>query len=671
MGWILQGISEVIVSVIGDLLSFLLSCFANFELDIGYSENTTWGDLFSLDYYKNATGLVDSMFPEASLFFPLFTYIGYEMVIIALTFKVVTAMTDPTLSSSESPIRTVGKAVVASLGVAYSYTIFIMIEMIANGIYGLFKNQFEAIRAEDLPDILDYILEPNIFFENPFSGSNLLLFFLEIGLFCTLIFQFLRLLLEAFERYIVLAFMFYTCPLAFASIIFGKGCEIFKRWIQMLFSTFITISANLFFLSVFYAGFSNTFSPAGEGLYIFVDGADFIMKMCVLIAWLTIGQKVDEMLRNLGLSVAQTGSGLGSAVFVGLGSAVKAAGTAIGLAGKGMSYADDLRKGQKEAAEHDLLGSQADEILKNKGDAHDTVRAAATSSELEAHLAGTGDAFTSDCIGSDGQRPTFGDLDTRDSMAELGVSIPSYGTASMSDGKVTVSDSDGAVIGEVGDAQRWETPGGAAMFTEQTENGAVVRAATQEDISSATSGMITSLEANSNMSDGISWQPYVNESGEDTGLAIGYDESGSAKYAAYVDGACSMNSDYGRVHEYTTVNGETRRMSGIEIPHSNGTTYRVQNLQDTEHQTKHFESMENFTQNGVKFNQAASSRTLVKKSVAAQNAYSFARAEDKQRWKASTQARERDVRTAEKIKIQSDPRFEKRSTRISRKVRDR
>lgn len=670
MGWILQGLSEVIVSLLGDILTFLLKCFADFDLDIGYNKNSTsWGELFSLSYYKNANGLLDGIFSDASKFFTLFMYLGFEMVVVITITKIILSLINPDTKSAENPLMTAGKAVIAGIGVVYSYSIFIMIEMAANTVYQGFKEQFNSIKkANKLPGLTDYLTEPNDFFKDVISESNLLLFFLEIGLFVALIFQFLKLLLEAFERYIVLGFLFYSCPLAFSTIVVGKESEIFFKWIQMLIATYICIFSNLFFIGVFYAGFHGIFTPKGGKSWLFVDGSDFIIKMCILIAWLTVGQKVDEILRSLGISAAKTGAGLGTVAGSALAAGYKAARSTLGMIGSGASMAEALRSGAREAAENDAARSAAESVLAGAGDAHDTMRAATTSSEIQANMAGTSAAFTSDIIGSDGVRPTYGDTDTRESMSEMGVDIPSYGNATMSDGKVSVADDNGNVISEVGDARRWEAAGGGAMFTQNTESGTVVRAATQEDISSATTNMISSLESNSMVSDGITWESYTDEHGNDTGLAIGYNSNDEAVYAAYVDGACSMNSDYGRVHEYQTPQGETRRMSGIEIPHSNGATYRVQGLQDAEHQTKHFGSVQNFTQNGVKFNAAASSHELTKKSVGAQNAYSFAHAPNQQRWKASYDTKAREINNAERTMRRTDPKFESKNAKRSRFV---
>ena len=691
MGWIISGIAETIVSVIGDLLTFLLTCFTNFDLDIGYSDGQSFGDMFTLDYYKSVSGLVDSVFPEASVFFSIFVYVAYIIVIIAMVSKITSAMLGPLGGGEDSPLKTLGKGILAAAGVTYSYTIFIMIEMFANSIYSMFKEKFLLLTDNELPALSDYMLNQSSFFGDSNVLSQIAFLFLEIGLFTVLLIQFLRLLLEAFERYIVLAVLFYTCPLAFSTIALGsgEGNNIFRRWVEMIMTAFLVLMLNLFFLGVFYTGFIHVFDPSvgsislagGSDAYldvtadsVFSNGTEFVLKMCLLIAWLTVGQKVDEMLRSLGFSSAQTGKSLGSAVISGIGASVFAAKSALNMARGGARTIEDFKNARRQNIQNDIERQAAENIMRGAGDAHDTVRARSTSSELEVAMAGTRDAFTSDIIGSDDKHPSFGDKDTRETLANLGVNAPAYGEASLTDGKASFTDSAGDITYEAGDASRWQAPSGVASFTEETEGGfSVVHAASQEEINQAQEKMITSLESNPSTGEGITWQAQNDSDGNATGLAIGYDEAGSAKYAAAVDGVASVDSSYGSVYEYQDTQGNSTRMSNVSLEGSPA-SYSVHDLQDTEHQNKIFMDEESFKSSGVEFKRAADSPILERKSVSEQDAYSIASSTNKVAWKSSNVQKEREVQQAKKSLARTNPRFESAKQKTLRgfdKVKDK
>lgn len=672
MGWIINGLCEVLVSLLGDILTFLLSCISNFELDIGYSPNTELGAIFSPSYYQHASGIIDSVFPEAVIFFPLFVYMAYIILIMGMLWKYAAAAYSPNEAAVDHPFLTTGKGIVAGIGILYSYTLFILVERIANGFYLGFKEVTSAITSQELPALSDYLSNPQSFIGDGDVFSKVAFFVIEIGLFAVLLMQFLRLLLEAFERYLTLAVLFYTCPLAFSTLVF-KGNEIFKKWVQMVLTAYLVLFLNLFFLGLFYSGFIHVFAPADTGALeglgnslkslsnaysagvvktstsVFANGTEFVLKMMILIAVLTVGQKVDELLRTLGFSTAQTGHGLGSAVAAGVVTSMSAARNMAGAIRGGARGLENMEKTRRQSAENKEAKSFAESILRGANDAHDTVRANATSSELAANMAGTKGAMTSDIVGSDNQRPVFGDDATRQTLNDMGVNAPAYGNAEMTDGKATFRDGNGQSVYEVGDAKRWQTPDGVASFTQTTKDGnEVVRAASQSEINSASEQMVSTISSNTSLSDGVTWENCTDEYGNSTGLAIGYGADGGAKYAASLDGVATVDSDYGGITSYTDTQGNENRMSSVPLAGGEGISYSVHSLDDAEHQSKHFGNLDNFKENGVTFNKPATSSTLVHKSVSMQDAYSLSHAKDKQVWKASDQSKKRDISQAKR-----------------------
>ena len=92
-----------------------------------------------------------------------------------------------------------------------------------------------------------------------------------------------------------------------------KGGEVFRSYWWMVFSQFILMCSNLVFLTIFMAAWYEIISKGanmGGEQSFFKDSQQFITTMLLLISWLIVGQKFDELLRGLGLSAATTGQGI-------------------------------------------------------------------------------------------------------------------------------------------------------------------------------------------------------------------------------------------------------------------------------------------------------------------------------------------------------------------------
>ena len=323
MGWIFSGFIDIFFELSISVINFLFSAFSSFslEMDVGYLSGESIRAAFNPFYYtnvsaENRTGLLDRVFPQSASFFPVFMWIALALVFIILIFSVMRSMFD-SASKGEHPLRLAAGAVLAGTGVVYSYSIFIMAEKVLNTLYRPIRNVFLELSKEGFSG-LEEDAGLHLFAEQDFL-SSLAVTVISLIFFLAVIIQFTRLLLEAFERYIVMGLMFYTSPLAFSTLVSNETRIIFRSWIRMLISQFLLMALNLFFLGIFYSAFVNLFSQfsvyeEGTG-YLFKSPADFMCRMCLLIGWLTAGQKIDQHLRSLGLSVAQTGEGLGAAIF--------------------------------------------------------------------------------------------------------------------------------------------------------------------------------------------------------------------------------------------------------------------------------------------------------------------------------------------------------------------
>ena len=120
--------------------------------------------------------------------------------------------------------------------------------------------------------------------------------------------NYFKLLLEVVERYIVVGVLCYTSPLAYAMGGSKATNKVFQSWCRMVGSQLLLLVMNVWFLR----GFNSSVGQfmANGGALTTGDGNIFLWMFCAL-AFLKTAQKFDSYLSSLGLSVAQTGSGMG------------------------------------------------------------------------------------------------------------------------------------------------------------------------------------------------------------------------------------------------------------------------------------------------------------------------------------------------------------------------
>lgn len=366
MEWILDALANVMIEALNDMLIWTSNLITGFNLEV-WDASSEFGKTFG----------VVSGFMHAIQVLAMF------IVIMTTILKLYQSMGGP-FTQSEEPgviaIRSIG----AGCGVILAYKIFAMITSAFNGIYQQFVTQYTGMSTEfnginwkeflsgetknklreltpgrnnpvsgDQPLLTTTQTKDNAF--NLFGGEHLIrdgmtdttlgLMIIEVIIGCTLMICFFRLVLECYERYVLIGVMFYTAPLAFATLV-SKQSQIFKNWCQMVVCQFILMCLNLFFLGGFiaawYAIIARGINPENGGGYLFATSTEYLTAMFIMIGWLLAGQKADEHLRSAGLSAAQTGSGIMGAM---MGGAAMAAGALRTINGAARTTARTAQKG--------------------------------------------------------------------------------------------------------------------------------------------------------------------------------------------------------------------------------------------------------------------------------------------------------------------------------------
>lgn len=360
MTWIISSIVYCLLDIVQGLMGILVGVYESIGIDIGYNpEDTSPDTFFSYTFLTDETapkGAFDSIFPLAHLFMPVFTYMAYVIVLFAFVFNLYKLFFATEQNSMESPLKLIGRFFLSLFTVTWSYAIFVYLEKIAQRVYTEVNTVYLQVSGSVSDSFWDKMSDINvddafIQLDSVLDGIGALIVpLLCIGFFFTMIWNYCKLILEVVERYILLGVMFYTCPLAFSSIISNKSQGLFSKWSQMLLTQFLLMVFNLFFVGIFNASIINVYTKSAGETFIFSSLGDFVFKNFCLIAWLMIGQRIDQHLNSLGFSVAQAGSGMASALF-----------TTAGAIATGLKLGKGAAKFGKDA-----VGAAKDTIKKSK-----------------------------------------------------------------------------------------------------------------------------------------------------------------------------------------------------------------------------------------------------------------------------------------------------------------
>lgn len=304
LNWIFDGIATWMASTVSSLLDATSGAFLQ-------ALNT---DLTTIEEY----------FPFITKAFSVFQYAAWALLFLIFVFQLLRTFGGP-LTETEHPITLLGRTVLFSFLIGYAKPIFIMLLDIARIPYDAFLNL--NMSAEDFTFAgIQNILQNSLISIATSAITTILIVFLMIAIG----WNYIKLLLECVERYIVTGVLCYTSPLAFAMGGSKQTASIFHSWCRMVGSQLLLLVMNVWFLR----GFSSAAGSyvANGGTLSNGHGSDFLWFFCVL-AFLKTAQRFDSYLASLGLSTAQTGSNLGMEVMLVARAVAGLGGRAIGRAG--------------------------------------------------------------------------------------------------------------------------------------------------------------------------------------------------------------------------------------------------------------------------------------------------------------------------------------------------
>lgn len=466
MGWIIQSLAEVMMEITFSLLNFFTSTFQSIKLDIN----------------GNGKGLFDELFfsgTASQVIINLMLVFGIFLVLFIFIIEITKGMLGPFSESQDHPGVLIGKTALASFFTAFSYKIFIYLETMMNVLYcgeSMPGGGFLGIVSSGLTDYKEtaknglFSLYANNMFDKAviikdqakLGLPDVVLWVLLVILFLAMLIEFVKLMMEFVARYVLLGVMFYTCPLAFACVSSSTTRPIFSAWIRMIISQFILMMMSAFFMAGFIGALTTKYIYLDEHDYMFASKGQFVIQMFCLIAWLQIGQRVDQYMKGLGLNTAQTGSNLwatameASAVIKSVrgvaragANVVKATGAAAGISNMATAeikkFNDSIPVSAKKKKENgEKVATSADRV-------NGKMTAKGGSSVLNAK-----DAIVAGAAATEAANAAL----SPDLSAKF--NLPDYDPdqTRIEDGKVTFCNSDGQSLMEVGNASLYEASDG-------------------------------------------------------------------------------------------------------------------------------------------------------------------------------------------------------------------
>jgi len=186
----------------------------------------------------------------------------------------------------------------------------------------------------------------------PVLAFVVLVFMIAIG------WNYIKLIMEIAERYLLVAVFTVVSPWFFASLASKNTSKIFQGFCRVYFSQFALMTMSVFFLRTFnsamaqYSISHGTIAGTTATSGMFTAG-NVMSFMIALLALLIVAQRVDNALQSTGMNVATTGSGLMGEAAVAF-RTLQGASHAMGKAGREISYATS---GQGAAIASGQLGT--------------------------------------------------------------------------------------------------------------------------------------------------------------------------------------------------------------------------------------------------------------------------------------------------------------------------
>lgn len=259
--------------------------------------------------------------------------VALALVIIFAALKIFLNFFVKITDKHESGFHILFKMVIAYVMAFYAYAIMDVIYRIAKNIYKMFMTveTSELGTFSGLADVMTTANTDNLY-------SDTIISIIVIFLIITIAFNYLKLMLEATERFVVYCLLYVCSPLGFSTYVINETSGITTAYVRMAASELALMIFNVIFIKGSTNAIGNFLTSSAyiqsrlEEAGSSASSLTAMMFTCLfIIAFLKVGQRVDTYMKQLGLNSAQTGSDLVGEVITATGNMGKFGRTMSGI----------------------------------------------------------------------------------------------------------------------------------------------------------------------------------------------------------------------------------------------------------------------------------------------------------------------------------------------------
>ena len=236
-------------------------------------------------------------FPAAETFYSIIVALSVGLLMLNLIFQLLRNFGIMNSGEAENPVSLTARSLCFLFLALYADDILNIILQIGGTPFGwMMTEELPPIDFADFNSVLLTILGVSL------NGSIALI---ALILLIMLAWNYLKLLFEAAERYVLLGVLVYTAPMAFSMGGSMNTINIFRSWCRMLGGQIFMILMNVWCLRIFTSMFANFVSNP-----LSLENGNFLIWFLCAIGFLKISQKIDNFMQMLGINVGRTGSSM-------------------------------------------------------------------------------------------------------------------------------------------------------------------------------------------------------------------------------------------------------------------------------------------------------------------------------------------------------------------------
>ncbi|MCC8139755.1 MAG: hypothetical protein LIO67_05580 [Lachnospiraceae bacterium] len=250
------------------------------------------------------TAQVESHFGGIYMFHEALISIGFGIAILLVLWNILRYMWMPD-SQTESAGMILVRFFMALFLTYYSSSVIDYVLLYGNKFYQVilgaeidqnsFSEQIENLFSLDVSRVLNIA-------ENTWISVSVVGLVILIVLALILVWNFIKLWFQLFERFANFVVELYLCPLAFCALASNTACPVFFCWLRCIISQFALLIMNVWFVKVFLYSFT-----IGTGMSL-VGTTDNLLIYCMFqIAFLKVAQNAEQILNNWGLMALSSG----------------------------------------------------------------------------------------------------------------------------------------------------------------------------------------------------------------------------------------------------------------------------------------------------------------------------------------------------------------------------